>query len=131
MTNSNTTDTNTNSPTRKDIRNALLGKGPKPDTRVIELFGFEIELRQPSLGDIMRARETEDPAARAADMIIKYAYVPGTNERVFDDADRDQILKWPFGKDLARLNTAIVELTGVDIEEAEKDLKTDPLGGQS
>lgn len=116
---------------RKELRQNLLGKKQEGHSRVIELFGQKVELRSPSLKDIMSAREEASATERAADMIIKYACVPGTQERIFDEADRDLILEWPFGKDLARLNTAIAEMTGVDISAAEEDLKEDPLDARS
>ncbi len=114
--------------TRDQLRDALLGTAPKPESRLIEMFGVEIELRQPNLGAIMKARETSDETTRAVDMIIEYAFVPGTDEHVFDIADRDIIKNWPFGKDLTNLNTVIAELTGIDIEAATEDLRADPLG---
>jgi len=112
---------------REALRAHLLSSKPKAKSTVIDLFGVDVELRQPSFKSIMTARETEDPVERAASMIIKYAFVPGTNEQVFDDADMDQILDWPFGEDLARLNTAITELTGVNMDEEEEKLETHPL----
>ncbi len=117
-------------PTRQELRDALIGSTPKGKTKVIEVFGVEIELRQPTLAAIMKARETGDTAQRAAEMIIEFAYVPGTSTHVFEDTDRDRILLWPFGEDLTRLNAAIAELSGVNIDDAEEDLK-DPLEGSS
>lgn len=115
-------------PTRQELRDALIGSTPKGKSKVIEVFGVEIELKQPNLAAIMKARETGDTAQRAAEMIIEFAFVPGTNTHVFEDTDRDRILLWPFGEDLTRLNSAIAELTGVNVVEAEEDLK-DPLEG--
>ncbi len=115
--------------TRDDLRNALLGSAPKPESQVIMLFGVEVELRQPNLASIMKARAEGDDTTRAIDMIIEYAYVPGTDEHVFETADRDTIKTWPFGKDLANLNAVIAELTGVDIVAAVEGLREDPLGG--
>ncbi len=117
-------------PTRQELRDALIGSTPKGKSKLVEVFGVEIELKQPNLAAIMRARETGDTAQRAAEMIIEFAFVPGTNTHVFEDTDRDRILLWPFGEDLSRLNGAIAELTGVNIEGAEEDLK-DPLEGSS
>lgn len=113
--------------TRDEIRAALLGKTPDAKSVLITVFGIELELKQPSLGSIMETRENDDAKARAADMIVKYAYVPGTNDLVFEDTDRDLILKWPFGEDLLALQQAITDLTGLDIDAATEDLKENPL----
>ena len=115
--------------TRDQLRKALLGTAPKPESKIIEMFGVDLELRQPSLGSIMKARDETDQVTRAVDMIIEYAYVPGTDEHVFEFTDRDVIKNWPFGKDLTRLNAAIAELTGVDIEAATEGIRNDPLEG--
>ncbi len=115
-------------PTRDEIRAALIGSTPPGDTKMIKLWGMDLELRQPTLERILKARDTGDNVERALDMIIEYAFVPGTNDPVFEDTDKPQMRKWPFGKDLQQLNEAIAELTGVDIETAVQELEGDPLG---
>lgn len=112
---------------RDELRAALLGGAPKPDSRLITMFGVEIELRQPNLGAILKTRAEGDDTTRAIDMIIEYAYVPGTTDHVFEDTDRAVMMNWPFGKDLTVLNAAIAELTGVDIDTAVEELHADPL----
>ncbi len=116
-------------PTRDEIRAKLLGKTPLAESKMISLYGIEIELRQPTLEAILKSRDIDDNVARAVDMIIEYAYVPGTDDHVFETADREMILRWPFGKDLQTLNEAIADLTGVDIAAAMEDMKRDPLAG--
>jgi hypothetical protein len=116
-------------PTRDEIRAKLLGKTPLAKSKMITLFGMELELKQPTLEAILKTRDTEDNTARAVDMIIEYAFVPGTDEHVFESADREMMLRWPFGKDLTDLNEAIAELTGVDITAVVEDMKRDPLEG--
>lgn len=117
-------------PSRDDIRAALLGKTPLAKSELITVFGIEIELRQPTLAAIMDARgDQDDPKIMATDMIIKYAYVPGTDELIFEDTDREMILRWPFGDELLALQRAISKLTGIDITAAEENLRADPLAG--
>ena len=116
-------------PTRDEIRAKLLGKTPLAETKMISLYGMDIELRQPTLEAILKSRDIDDNVARAVDMIIEYAFVPGTDDHVFETADREMILRWPFGKDLQTLNEAIADLTGVDIAAAMEDMKRDPLAG--
>ncbi len=59
-------------------------------------------------------------------MLVRYCYVPGTDERVFDPADVDAILAFPFGPDFVKIQEAITELTGLDMTEAEEELKKNP-----
>lgn len=116
---------------RQDLRDKLLGHAPKPKRKLITLFGSDIELQQPTLRAILDAQKVQDDKARSVDMIIGYTYVPGTNEKVFEPADSEVILNWPFDKELLDLQLAVAELTGVDIQTAEQELKDDPLEGQS
>jgi len=50
-------------------------------------------------------------------------FVPGTDEHVFEEADRETMYQMPFGEDLVNLNRVISRLSGVNIEEAEEELK--------
>jgi hypothetical protein len=117
--------------TREELRDRLLGHAPKPVVKTMSLFGCEIDLRQPTLRSILAAQEIDSAEERAANMMITFAFVPGTSEKIFEEADKEMILNWPFGEDLQAVQTAIAELTGVNIGEAEEELKTDPLKEQS
>ena len=68
----------------------------------------------------------DDRKAAMVDMIIEYAYVPGEQDRVFEDADMDTLLSMPWGEDFVRVNDAISKLTGLDIGEEEVRLKKAP-----
>ena len=104
----------TSNKTRDQLRSQIFSAA-KPASKTFTFFGAEIELRQPTMGVIMEAQKIEDRARAAALMVVRYAYVPGTEEKVFDEADVDTILSMPFGKDLRTLNETITELTGVDV----------------
>lgn len=117
--------------TRDQLRAELIGKKHKPERQTVVLFGQEVELQQPTLASILEARENADEKTRVADVFIKYAYVPGSEERVFEEGDRDVILNWPFGEELIEVQRVIAKLTGVDIADAEEGLIGDPLGESS
>jgi hypothetical protein len=114
---------------RKAIRDALIGNTPAPESRIVTVFGIDLEIRQPTFKDSIEPSSATDDSMRAAEMIIKYSYIPGTEEHAFEDTDAEMILRWPIGKDLMALNNTIAELTGVDIETAMEELK-DPLSEQ-
>ena len=117
--------------TRDQIRAALIGKKHPPKREKVELFGVELELQQPTLRSILQARDIDDELTRTADVFIHYAYVPGTNEKVFEEADRDVILNWPFNEDILRVQEIIADLTGVNLDDAEEELQKDPLAESS
>lgn len=115
---------------RDQLRKELLANH-RPESIPVTLFGQKIELRQPTLDSVLKARETDDKVERVLDMILKYAYVPDTDQPVFEPGDKELMKKWPWGPDLMNVNNAIMKLTGIDISAAEKELQTDPLDEQS
>ncbi len=117
--------------TRAELRNALLGHAPKPKTVLLPLHGQMVELHQPSLRAILAAGEEEDTERSSTNMIIRHAYVPDTNILIFEEADHEMILNWPFTPELLALQEAIGKLTGIDFTEAEAELKSNPLDKQS
>ncbi len=107
---------------RADIFSA---KNKARKSKVIDLFGSPIEIRQPTVGEISalaKQASADEGAVGLALALIAYAYVPGTNEKIFEDTDKDGILSFPADKWVDDLNKAIAEMTGVDLEEARKNL---------
>lgn len=103
--------------TRDEIRAKILGS--KAKSKTIEFFGAEIELRQPTLGVILEHRKAEGDIDALQMMLISYAYVPGTSDLVFDEADVDALMELPFGKDMNVLTTTVGELMGQDVKAVE------------
>jgi hypothetical protein len=68
---------------------------------------------------VMAARDEEDPAKGLATLMITYCYVPGTDDKVFEDGDIPQILDWPVDTWLTDFNEAVEKLSGVNVEAAE------------
>lgn len=99
---------------RREIRNKILQA--KPEVRQLNLFGADVELRQPPLKEIMEFQQSGDTTDAAARMVQRYVFVPGTDMRVFEEADLESILGIPFGKDMQALQEAINDLTGIEIE---------------
>ncbi len=122
--------TETEQSPRDAIRAALVGNTPPGETRDIEIFGIKLLLRQPTLEAVMAVQDVDKSSERAAMMIINFCCVPGTEELAFEVGDLPQILKWPFGADATELNSAIAEMSGIDIDAAEEELKN-PLSAPS
>ena len=92
----------------------------------INLFGGKVEVRQPTLGTVLEARDEEDPKSALVRIMIEYCFVPGTDEKVFEEADKDAILNFPVGGWFSEFNSAVGELTNIDFDKAEKDLEARP-----
>lgn len=99
----------------------------KPKSKEFLFFGSMIEMRQPSFSEIVAMSLDEESAEKGQrsssliHLLIEHCYVPGTDERVFDAADRDQLQAMPFGADFARATEASKELTNIDIESTAKN----------
>lgn len=98
---------------RDELRAKLLATR-EPTSEVIDFFGGQIELRQPTLADILKATASKDQNAAVINTLVNYAYVPGTDERIFEDTDAASLLSLPFGGDFMRVSQALERLTQVN-----------------
>lgn len=108
------------SSTRDDIRGKIFA-AHKLATEEIEIFGTKVELRQPTLSDILVIQQARDdsedgavPVSSVARILIQYSFVPGTSEKVFEEGDGEAIMQLPFGEDMIRVTTALEKLTKVN-----------------
>jgi len=118
--------TPTPKPDRKSIRDAIFSS-KKPMSKVISFFGQQIELRQPTLEDILSVQSAEDRKAAVIDTLVKYAYVPGTDEHIFEDTDGASIMGLPFGQDMISVTAALEELTSVNFQDGKSTSSSTPL----
>lgn len=99
--------------TRDELRSRIFASR-KPKSKVVKFFDVEIELRQPTLGDIVRAQQNEDRQAAVIETLVKYAFIPGTDDHLFDEADAESFETMPFGADFLRVSNALEELTEIN-----------------
>lgn len=98
----------------------------KIKSEVVEFFGQKIEVRQTTLGQTLEAQSNPDREAAVIDVLINRAYIPGTNTRVFEDTDAEQLKNMPFGIDFVRVSQALETLTGVNFRDMAKSLEAKP-----
>lgn len=116
---------------RDALRAALLSsKTFKPKSERLHLFGMDVEVKQQTLAE-MATLNTNDDSTAVARMIVRFCYVPGTNDRIFEEGDIPTIQNWPFGEDVVKLQQTIARLQGINIEQAKEEVKNDPLGSGS
>jgi hypothetical protein len=121
------------STTRDALRAKVLGNAPKLGSIIVPFNGEQIELRQQTLRVAMASYENEkqvSAAERAARLVVDYAYIPGTNERVFEVADIPVLLEMPFGPEWVEIQRSISKLMGVteeDVARVEEQLNKSPL----
>lgn len=110
--------------TRDELRSRLL-KTRKPNSKLIEFFGEKVEIRQPTLGQILALRESigGDMQSAVLRTLIEQTYIPGTNTLIFESSDIDQLKELPFGPDMVKISNAIGELAEVNFPIGEMSLK--------
>lgn len=113
-----------------EVRDAIRAKilqSRKPEARVLTFFGEKIELRQMTLAAVMKARQnTEEEQFQLVNILVEYSYIPDTDEKVFEEGDRDALLALPFGQDFVELSNALAELTSVNFTAQKPDSEKIP-----
>ena len=82
--------------------------------------GVEIELRQPRVSAFMEQREGENREFFAR-FLIDNAYLPDTEDKVFDVADRDSLLAMPMNSSWTRAIEAIQLLIDIKVDDKVKN----------
>ena len=111
----------TNALSLKDaIRSQVLGSTNKGRKSIkLTFFGAEIELVQPNVGQIIK--QTIADSFNAVDVLIEYAHVPGTSDKLFEESDREVLMQLPYTDEFKSLTEAIESLTNLLISDAEKN----------
>ena len=97
---------------RDDIRTAVLDS--KGDTELVSFRGVQIEIRSPALEDLVQYRNASEDDTVMARAIVQNCWVPGTQERVFDETDIPAIMKLKLNADMRRLNKTLTRILGAD-----------------
>lgn len=84
----------------------------------VSIFGTDVELRQPSLAEIQTVAGAN---FTVVDILLKYGYVPGTNTKAFDEADREALGNLPATTWIKVVADNFAELATIDSEEAAKN----------
>ena len=109
-----------NTKSARDILRATIFDNAQPKKEIIDFFGTKIELRQPAL-DRMESFQGDDAKARLPKMIMELAYVPGTDEKIFEEADYDMIAGMPFSKDISAFMETFTTMTELSVEDKAKN----------
>jgi hypothetical protein len=115
--------------TREQIRAAIFtDERRKPKSKLITAFGVSFEIRQPSVGAFLASptdddEEHTDPVSkiRALHLLVNNSYVPGTEEKVFNQEDYAAFVSMPFSNDFVTVITAFNEISGANPKEKQKN----------
>jgi hypothetical protein len=117
-----------NQSAKDKIRAATVGSKRQFRSEVAIVNGVEIELRQPSIRvrkEIVALSKNEDGQVEMLEFLqralIECAYVPGTDERIFDETDYDTINEHPTGGWVDKLTDKLLVLVNIRADEIAKN----------
>lgn len=114
-------ESNGQKPDRATLRSGILNAGKDGKKQQINILGYEVEVRQPTVGQVLEMQSSGDQTEIMLTMMVNQTYVPGTDQPVFDDTDKAELRKLPADKWIGEFNDAILELTSLNTEDAEKN----------
>ena len=106
---------------RDEARTKVLSTAKRQFKRVeLNIWGVDVEFRQPKIREILNVGDfnAEDMLLH---MLVNFIYLRGTDERLFEEGDKESLKDMPFDPSLTQLTEAIGELTGANVEDAEKN----------
>ena len=118
-----------------NLRDRLLASTPTFKSELVTITPddkpMEVEIRQPSIAERAEIRDLcrkGDPDNAVFDLfafliwtVIKLTCVPGTTDRIFEDADYDALGKLPSGSWLDDLSEVASKMVNVDAGEVKND----------
>jgi hypothetical protein len=105
---------------RDALRAKTVGSAKQFRSEIVTVGGEEIEVRQLSVRDRLDVynRSTKngvlDPLQFQIWAVISTAFVPGTNERLFEDGDYDSLVDQPTGNFIDKLSEAAINMLNVE-----------------
>jgi hypothetical protein len=108
---------------RDEIRQRIFSaENKQKSSRIIHFGGVDIELRQPSVRETLALGDSMgNDRIFLVNFLIQYAYVPRSEEKIFDPADYDMLADLPFGKDMSEASRALRELTDIVVADEAKN----------
>lgn len=115
-------------PDRNKLRTTIFsGDHLEVKRKVITFNGVPLELRQPTVNDFLNMQDesTEDNPDKkkqfAISFLIQYAFIPGTEERLFETGDMEMLCSMPMNNSFMQVMQAANELMDIKTEEKVKN----------
>lgn len=93
---------------RNAIRARVLNQRTKTEIITLE-DGIQVEVRQTSVGSMLDSVMEEDLKRRMFKMLMLSCFVPGTDEKLFEEGDFDSVMTMPSGGYYQKLIDAVNE----------------------
>lgn len=110
----------------EDLRGQMRTKIFASETRrgkntKLPFYGTEIEIRQPNIGQVQKWSDNDSDSVTLIEILLNHAYVPGTDIKVFESADRDTLQSLPMNEEATAVIAAIQAFTDLAIKDSEKN----------
>jgi hypothetical protein len=89
----------------------------KRQARTVDFFDTKIEIRQPTLGSLLTAKDLGNSRDAVVRSLIDCAFDPATGQKVFQESDFEAIKDLPWSKDFENISEVLNELTGLDFKK--------------
>ena len=109
--------TNNSTLNRNDYRGAILA-GVKGPTKVLPFNGMDIEFRHLTIDQLDKVNGKE--GNRLVRMIIATAFIPGTDELIFEDGDLETLQNLKWSPEITKLQEFFNTMYAGDVDDAEK-----------
>jgi len=115
--------------TRDEIRKATLGLAQDFGSRIVKIQGIEIEIKQLSVADrnmltsksLNKDTNQVDYIEYQINSIIFSCYVPNTNEKIYDETDKETLKNCVSGGYVDILFSEISALHDITFDQAKKN----------
>jgi hypothetical protein len=95
-------------------------------SEIVTFFGEEIEIRQSTIGRMLDRAEDMSNGNALINVLLNYAYLPGTELPMFDDTDVETLKNQPYGADFEGVMAAFNRITGSVKAETKNSTPTPP-----
>lgn len=107
-------------PSRSELRDKIFAtKNTTLKSETYTFNGVLVEFRQPTTVGFMEARD--DGQNQLINLMIRNSFIPGTNERVFEDADFETLSNMPMSKDVIEIIRIMNDVMDLKVEEKVKN----------
>lgn len=109
-------------PTRAELRAKMFAQEQTERKReIVNFLGEDIEFRQPGVAEFLESQSDESGRNFMIRLLIDHAYVPGTEEKVFEDTDYDMLLGLPMSGSFTAAISVIQKLFDLKVEDKVKN----------
>lgn len=108
--------------TRDEMRAVMFSPEKTIAHRIpLKFNGMDLEWQRPSIQELAEAQDAGKDRNFMVGMIINYSYIPGTDEKVFEDGDYAVIMKMPYSEEYGDAVGAIVKTLNLRVDEKVKN----------